>query len=74
MADDCTDSRVWSSLFCILREIVQSSANSLTSEWCRLSPMSLMYTRNSSGPSIEPCGTPEVTFLQRDEQPLMTTR
>ncbi len=53
-----------------LREIVQSSANSLTSEWCRLSPMSLMYTRNSSGPSIEPCGTsPEVTFLQRDEQP-----
>ena len=29
---------------------------------------SLMYIRNSKGPSEEPCGTPQVTFNKLDTQ------
>ena len=29
----------------------------------------LQYTRKRSGPSIEPCGTPEVTGIQSEQTP-----
>jgi len=35
--------------------------------------MSLMYKRNSSGPNIEPCGTPQVTYDKDDDTPFMLT-
>ena len=47
-------------------------ANSLTVEvrpFCR----SLMYVRNNSGPSTDPCGTPEVTGEEVDVAPSQMT-
>ena len=44
---------------------VQSSANSLHSI-LRLSPNLFTYSRKSSGPSMGPCGKPEVTPDQAD--------
>jgi hypothetical protein len=35
--------------------------------------MSLIYSRNNRGPSIEPCGTPEVTGRKSELSPSITT-
>ena len=35
--------------------------------------MSLIYVRNSSGPSTMPCGTPDVTADTDDVTPVMAT-
>ena len=32
-----------------------------------------MYSKNKSGPKIEPCGTPDVTDSQLDFAPFITT-
>ena len=32
-----------------------------------------MYSRNSTGPKIEPCGTPESTGLEEDLMPFTET-
>ena len=49
-----------------------SSANSPNFEviW---RPMSLMYSKNISGPKTVPCGTPDVTITGEDCVPLPTT-
>ena len=31
-----------------------------------MSPRGNMYTENSRGPKTEPCGTPELTLVQRE--------
>ena len=49
-----------------------SSANSLTVE-VRPFGRSLMYVRNNSGPSTDPCGTPEVTGEEVDVAPSQMT-
>ena len=36
--------------------------------------MSFIKITNSIGPSIDPCGTPLITFYQSDSAPLMHTR
>ena len=36
--------------------------------------MSLRYTENSNGPRMDPCGTPEITGSQDENDPLRTTR
>ena len=48
-----------------------SSANSPNSEviW---RPMSLMYSKNISGPRTMPCGTPDVTITGEDCVPITT--
>ena len=38
-----------------------------------LRPMSLMYSKNISGPRTVPCGTPDVTITGEDRVPLTTT-
>ena len=49
-----------------------SSANSLTVE-VRPFGRSLMYVRNNSGPSTDPCGTPEVNGEEVDVAPSQLT-
>jgi len=45
---------------CLLcADIVESSANISTMHSLNTSGRSLIYTKNSVGPSTEPCGTPE---------------
>ena len=33
-----------------------------------------MYTKKKIGPRIEPCGTPDVTGIHDDEEPLIAIR
>ena len=54
-------------------DITASSAYKCMSE-SRSRTMSFMYMRNRSGPSIDPCGTPAVTFCHFQEEPSRTTR
>ena len=63
----------WSSTDWMGRYKRQSSANSRTCEVTTLG-RSLMWRRNSSGPSTEPCGTPESTDTWLDFLPSTTTR
>ena len=45
----------------------ESSANRAICESCWIYVgMSLMYTRNKSGPRVDPCGTPDKTFSQSE--------
>ena len=36
--------------------------------------MSLMYSKKSTGPRTEPCGTPNITSVMSDRAPLTETR
>ena len=49
----------------------ESSANRRISD-DMLSVRSLMYTRKSNGPNIEPCGTPAFKLIQLDSFPFNT--
>ena len=50
-------------LSCKIKQV--SSANSL-GQSDMLLVMSLIYTENNNGPRTEPCGTPQLIFLQVD--------
>ena len=63
----------WSMLEFILRYIMLSSANRRILDWM-FSLMSLMYSKKSTGPRSEPCGTPDVTSVVSDRAPLTETR
>ena len=52
---------------------MQSSANKRYDD-DKLSEMSIMYAKNSSGPSTLPCGTPLVKPIGLEEEPPHTTR
>src|SRR5277367_916878 len=72
----------WSRHFCISRESddlptrVMSSANikSLIEVFLQKSRISLMYSRNRTGPETLPCGTPDVTGQDGDNVSPMRTR
>ena len=51
----------------VVYEQIKESANRLV-ENSEAEGRSLMYIRNSKGPSEEPCGTPQVTFNKFDSQ------
>ena len=55
-------------LFLIFLCIIQSSVKSLILESLSLQ-ISFTYTRNSSGPKMLPCGTPDVILLSLDSCP-----
>jgi hypothetical protein len=48
---------------------IQSSAKSLSVD-SLLYQISIMYAKNSSGPSTLPCGTPDVTLTSSNSPPL----
>ena len=59
--------------FLLLYKIKLSSAKCPVSVSFQQNLKSLMYTRNNSGPSDEPWGTPQDTFLQSESKPLIET-
>ena len=73
--DKSRDRAWWSLDDSIFRCILTSSAKSamfVLSD--NPSTMSLMYIKNNSGPSMEPCGTPDATSHQSERSPSMTKR
>ncbi len=65
---------VVSQMFSMVQYNKQSSANSrMWVDGCRLSPMSLIYSRNNNGPWTVPWGTPDFSGTGLDVVPSTTT-
>ena len=56
-------------MFLSCADIVESSATLSTMHSLNTSGRSLIYTKNSVGPSTEPWGTPETTLPQIESVP-----
>ena len=52
--------------------MMQSSANNLSDEEILLL-ISLIYSKNITGPRTVPCGTPDMTLAYSDSNPSITT-
>ena len=61
-----------SSTLLIFRKHFASSANKDSNECLVQSRMSFIKSRNNNGPSMDPCGTPDVTGTNSDETPSST--
>ena len=55
------------------QKMTQSSANIWQGESSSVE-MSSVYTKKRSGPRINPCGTPDGTLFQSEQEPLISTR
>jgi len=54
--------------------MVDSSAYKSILKSSQISDMSFMYSKNSSGPKIDPCGTPDIILrLSYFMHPILTT-